>query len=93
MHSNQTQTVDSRRAHALENPSRVYRAPADVLRDTTLDDTTRRRILEGWALDERRLMVSTEENMAGGRANRLGAVMRALRELDEGMDSAGGPTG
>lgn len=93
MHSNDTQTIAGRRASALENPSRVYRTPDDVLRDPTLDDATRRRILEGWALDERRLMVSTEENMAGGPAHRLGAVMVALRRLDAERDSAGDPTG
>ena len=73
---------EARRRAALANPNRVYDRPMDVLEDASLDDTTRRRILRGWALDEQRLMVSTEENMAGGRPNRLADVMAALRALD-----------
>lgn len=73
-----------RRADALANPARVYAEPVDVLLDPGLDPTTRRRILEGWALDERRLMASAGENMGGGRPHRLGAVMAALRRLDPG---------
>lgn len=82
MNSNDTTSVDARLEQARTNPSRVYGTPADVLVDPTLDAVTRRRILEGWALDERRLMAATEENMAGGRAHRLNAVMGALRRLD-----------
>lgn len=74
--------ADDRRRAALANPARVYDRPTDVLDDPALDDRTRRRILRGWALDERRLMVSTGENMAGGRANRLADVVAALRTLE-----------
>lgn len=74
--------AEARRRAALANPNRVYDRPMDVLEDPSLDDPTRRRILRGWALDEQRLMVSTEENMAGGRPNRLADVMAALRALD-----------
>ncbi len=86
MNSNQMQSTTARRQRALANPARVYGQPMEVLIDPALDDTTRRQVLEGWALDERRLMAATGENMAGGRAHRLGAVMSAMRLLEGTAD-------
>jgi len=81
MQSNRTKT-DARRAAALTNPESVYRWPTDVLDDPALDAATRQRVLEGWALDEGRLMVAADENMGGGRPDRLAAVASALRLLE-----------
>lgn len=80
---NSNRKNESRRARALVDPEREYASPAAVLEDDALDDESRRRILEGWALDEQRLLTSTGENMGGGRPNRLAAVNAALRALDE----------
>jgi len=55
---------------AIGDPARVYGVPANVLNDIRLNDDQKRVILESWALDQRRLMESEEENMPqveGGR--------------------------
>lgn len=55
---------------ALGDPARIYGVPANVLTDIRLNDEQKRTILDSWALDQRRLMESEEENMTqvpGGR--------------------------
>lgn len=57
-------------AKALKDPGAIYGAPGNVLNDTRLNAEEKHAILESWALDQRRLMESEDENMTqvpGGR--------------------------
>ena len=76
---------------AVTQPSSVYEAPEDVLADSRLDDTQKRRVLESWERDARELAVAEDENMAGGEPNRLGAVLEALAKLPATDERPRGP--
>ena len=70
---------------AIADPSRQYRTPMDVLRDTRLDIDAKRAILESWKKDAELLSTATNENMAGGENPLPGLqeVTIALEKLEE----------
>jgi hypothetical protein len=53
--------------HAIDNPTSLYAAPADVLRDERLDKARRRAVLEAWV---------------AGQTAQLQEAQAALAELD-----------
>jgi len=69
----------------------AYKAPEDVLADTTLSDAQKRRILESWERDARELAVAEEENMGGGEPNDLDRVLQALAKLPAPEERPRGP--
>jgi hypothetical protein len=76
---------------AVVQPWSVYKEPEEVLADSRLDDTQKRRVLESWERDARELAVAEDENMAGGEPNRLGAVLEALAKLPAEDERPRGP--
>jgi hypothetical protein len=66
------------------DPTRFYEQPKDVLADERLDPAQKRRVLESWVLDARRLSESEAENMPGRATERpfLREAKLALLELD-----------
>ena len=76
---------------AVTRPWAVYKAPEDVLADTTLSDAQKRRILESWERDARELAVAEEENMGGGEPNDLDRVLQALAKLPAPEERPRGP--
>lgn len=77
-------TSQPRIEDAVVDPSRRYRSPFDVLRDTALDRDQKRRILESWKVDAGLLSTATYENMTGGESALplLRDVHLALEQLD-----------
>ena len=73
--------------HALGDPAKVFGTPRNVLGDARLNDAQKRKILESWALDQRRLMESEDENMPQVRNGRPSAaalyqdILKACRQL------------
>lgn len=81
------ENVDQIVEKAVSDPAHIYGAPSHVLTDTRLSDDEKRTILESWALDQRRLMESEDENMpqvVGGRpsaATLYQDILKACRKL------------
>lgn len=71
----------------IVNPNRHFGHPIDVLNEPALSTDDKRRILESWKLDARRLAESTAENMSGGEQTDLRDVSNVLIQLNE-MDDA-----
>lgn len=65
---------------AIDDPSLAFNSPREVV-ESDLPREEKIKILRSWELDQRRLLESAEENMAGGEKDRLPEVLRALREL------------
>jgi hypothetical protein len=65
----------------VDNPTRHFDAPAEVIDHPELSHADKRRILESWKLDAQRLAESTAENMSGGEESDLRGVSRALVQL------------
>lgn len=55
--------ADSLVDEAIRDPMKIYGVPENVLKDDRLLESQKRVILESWALDQQRLLESTEENM------------------------------
>jgi hypothetical protein len=66
----------------IKDPVKHFRAPRDVVTDTSLSRDEKRRILDSWALDAQLLSVAEEENMAGQDRPGLREVKLALLELE-----------
>lgn len=66
---------------AITQPWTVYQTPEEVLTDSRLDDSQKRRVLESWEHDARELAVAEDENMGGGEPNVLDRVLKALATL------------
>lgn len=79
--------MQSRRLRDVEaavlNPAAHFAAPGDVLTAAGLSDAERRRILESWVEDAKRLAEAEAENMPGGERSRLREASLALLELLE----------
>lgn len=58
------------------NPSKLFKRPADVLRDDELTRAEKIDILRRWAYDEREMAVAEEENMLNPRPGNGGSLMR-----------------
>jgi len=68
---------------AIGDPTRIYGAPMDVVRDASLEAGEKRRILESWRKDAELLSTAQDENMSGGEAPGLQDVVLALEALDD----------
>ncbi len=66
----------------VADPAAHFSSPGDVL-VAPLSLATKRRVLESWEVDARRLEDSASENMAGGERSRLAAVLEARRRLEQ----------
>lgn len=66
---------------ALIDPTNVFRHPRDVLLAESLSKKQKIQVLRRWEYDARELQVATEENMAGGPADRLDEILEALNQL------------
>ncbi len=73
---------------AVADPAKIYGTPHHVLNDERLSTDEKRSVLESWALDQRRLMESEDENMSqvfGGRPSAAALyqeILKACRRLD-----------
>jgi len=76
---------------ALLDPTSVFARPEDILRERTLTRDEKIEILRRWEYDARDLEVATEENMPEGPPSQLGAVLRALRQLNVTSDCEHAP--
>ena len=68
---------------ALDDPSSVFAAPADVVRSEDISREQKIQILRRWEYDARSLEVAQDENMMGGVVSRLAEVLDALHSLGE----------
>ncbi len=50
----------------VENPTAHFHSPAAVVTAPDLSDTQKKRVLDAWDEDSRRLTVATEEGMSAG---------------------------
>lgn len=50
----------------VENPAAHFDSPAAVVTAPDLSDTQKKRVLDAWEEDSRRLTVAAEEGMSGG---------------------------
>ncbi len=77
-----SQTHETKVCDAISDPTREYRKPIDVVRDSQLDTEEKLRILESWKKDAELLSRAQDENMAGGERPQLQDVMLAIQELE-----------
>jgi hypothetical protein len=68
---------------ALDDPSSVFAAPADVVRSEDVSREQKIQILRRWEYEARTLEVAQDENMMGGVVSRLAEVLDALHSLGE----------
>jgi hypothetical protein len=73
--------------HALDDPSSVFGAPADVVRSEDMSREQKIQILRRWEYEARSLEVAQDENMMGGGGSMLAEVLDALHALGEGGSS------
>jgi hypothetical protein len=73
--------------HALDDPSSVFAAPADVVRSEEVSREEKVQILRRWEYEARTLEVAQDENMMGGKGSRLAEVLDALQSLGENGSS------
>lgn len=68
---------------AIADPTRKYKTPMDVVNDGSLQTEQKRQILESWRKDAELLSTAANENMAGGEAPQLQAVVLAIQDLEK----------
>ena len=82
-------------AEAVNNPTRYYQRPRQVVQDRRLNRNEKLAILEAWELEARELSVAAEESMAGGEPSLLQDVVQArldLGDATEPQEDTGAPT-
>ena len=80
---------------AVNNPTRYYQRPRQVIQDRRLNRNEKLAILDAWELEARSLSVASEENMGGGEPTLLSEVVEARISLGEHADPTqdnGAPT-
>ncbi len=65
----------------VASPTSHFEKPADILANPDLTDVQKKKILDAWEEDARRLSVATEEGMSGGEPSRTAEVAEAKAEL------------
>jgi hypothetical protein len=65
----------------VANPSAHFDGPHDILQHPGLSDKQKKKVLDAWEEDARRLSVATEEGMTGGEPSRIAEVSEAKAEL------------
>lgn len=79
---------------AMDDPSSVFAAPADVVHSEDVSREQKIQILRRWEYEARTLEVAQDENMMGGASSRLTEVLDALHSLgEEGSSGATNQTG
>jgi len=79
---------------AMDDPSSVFGAPADVVRSEDVSREQKIQILRRWEYEARTLEVAQDENMMGGATSRLAEVLDALHSLgEEGSSGANNKQG
>jgi hypothetical protein len=73
-------------SEAVNNPTRFYQRPRQVIQDRRLNRNEKLAILEAWELEARSLSVAAEENMSGGEPTLLSEVVQARIALGEQTD-------
>ncbi|HEY6643994.1 hypothetical protein [Povalibacter sp.] len=73
---------------AIADPSRQFKTPTDVLRDTRLDVDTKRAILESWKKDAELLSTAANENMTGGES--AGPILQEVTIALETLETTSG---
>ena len=68
---------------AQTNPSKYFKSPRDVLSHPGISREAKIAILRQWETDARLMSVAEEENLHGGEASQLGAVVNALISLGD----------
>ncbi len=76
----------------LKNPTAHFDAPDKVIGSKKLSDKDKKRVLDAWEEDARRLSVATEEGMSGGEPSRLADVAEAKAKLGIEDDRRPAPT-
>jgi hypothetical protein len=71
---------------AINNPTRHFNSPKEVIEDPTLSERDKKKVLDSWEEDARRLSVATEEGMGGGEPSHMAEVAEAKAGL--GMPDA-----
>ena len=85
------------KAKALENPSSVFKHPAEVVTCAELSRSEKAAVLKQWELDARLLQVAAEEGMGEGERSLFADVKAAQKKLDaphlveRGAPSKAGP--
>jgi hypothetical protein len=76
-------------AKALHDPSSVFKHPADVLSEETIETDDKIKILKQWEYDARELLVASEEGMVGDtNTNILYDILEALHQLGVSTESS-----
>ena len=70
-------------ADAVQNPTRFYKKPAEIVADNRLSRDEKLAVLEAWELEARSLAVASEENMSGGEPDLLSEVVKARLALGD----------
>jgi hypothetical protein len=79
---------------AMDDPSSVFEAPADVVGSEDISREQKIQILWRWEYEARTLEVAQDENMMGGTSSRLAEVLDALHSLgEEGSSGASNQQG
>lgn len=68
---------------AMENPTRKFANPAQVLHASDLGPEEKLAILKNWENEAHQLQTATEENMYGGEDSNLQDVREAIDELSK----------
>ena len=76
---------------ALIDPAAVFRTPADVVGEQSLDTEQKIQILRRWEYDARELTVAEEENMPGDGSEVLDQVLSCLHDLGYAPGHGEGP--
>lgn len=77
----------ARLSEAIQNPSRIFRSPDEVLAQDNISQDDKLKILESWETDQNLLMTAEEENMPpnapnqGVAAEKLKLIISAKEKL------------
>ncbi len=85
-------SIPSEMRDIIANPSAHFSTPGEVLLRPELSDGQKKRILDAWEEDARRLSVATEEGMAGGEPSRITEIAEAKAALGLDDDRKSSPT-
>ncbi|MFC0445019.1 hypothetical protein ACFOD1_09700 [Pseudidiomarina halophila] len=66
----------------LQDPSKAYENPEDVLNDSNLTHDQKKQVLDQWEYDALELQVATEENMPGPEQDYLADILEAKKKLN-----------
>lgn len=70
---------------AISDPTRVYKSPEEVALDTRLSREEKIKILDNWALDQKRLLSSQAEHM--GDEAITGSTANMLQDISKIRDA------